>query len=165
MDNADKPITQITFSLPSDLKIKENARKVLALRFQHPDWTQGQIGKEVGITASRVGAILNHPRILAVMPLIARQRISGMVPDAVQAYQELINQKENLQVREKAANKVLTEKKVLDAPTVRIESEITLRSVCELQEIVRKASDAGFSDVVEADIIPDTPELDGPTAH
>jgi hypothetical protein len=164
MDKPDKPLTQITFTLPSDLKIKENARRVLALRFEHPEWTQEQIGKEVGITASRVGAILNHPRVLAAMPLIARQHVSGMVPDAIKAYKELINQKENLQVREKASNKVLTEKKVFDAPVVKVEGELTLKHVSALQDIVRKAAEGTQSDVIDAEILPDGPDDAPPVA-
>lgn len=152
-DSNDKPVTQITFTLPSDLKIKENARKVLSLRFEHPDWTNIQIGKECGITGSRVGAILNHPRVIAAMPLIARQHLSSYVPNALRAYKELVDQKENLQVREKAANKVLTEKKVLDAPTVKVEAEITHKHVHELQEIVRKAANEGFGDIVDAEVV------------
>jgi hypothetical protein len=137
---------------------------VLALRFEHPEWTQEQIGKEVGITASRVGAILNHPRVLAAMPLIARQHVSGMVPDAIKAYKELINQKENLQVREKASNKVLTEKKVFDAPVVKVEGELTLKHVSALQDIVRKAAEGTQSDVIDAEILPDGPDDAPPVA-
>lgn len=156
LSESNQPINQISFVLPADLRIRENARKVLSIRFEHPDWTHLQISEVVGISKARVGAILSNPRVLAALPMIGRQFISGMVPDAVKAYKQLVNQDVNLQVKEKAANKILTEKKVLDAPTVRVEAEITFKAVRELQEIVQKAAAEGFSDVVDAEIIPDT---------
>lgn len=155
MEEQNKQITQITFTLPADLKIKERARRILALRFEHPEWSQAQLARETGVSEGRVNHILNHPRVLAALPLIGRQYVSGMVPDAVKAYKKLVSQDVNLQVKEKAASRILSEKKVFDAPTIKVEGEITLKHVRELQEIVRNAAEVGISDIVDGEIITD----------
>ena len=164
MEPTDKQLIHITFTLPSDLKIRENAKRVLQIKFEHPDWTHEQIAKVVGVSRSRVGAILTHPRVLAAMPFIARQHLGGMVPEALKTYQDLIKQRDNLQVAEKASNKVLTEKKVFDAPVVKVEGELTLKHVSALQDIVRKAAEGTQSDVIDAEILPDAPEDTQPQA-
>lgn len=163
MEENKNPITTISFVLPPELKIKEKARRVLSLRFEHPDWTGQQIGNELGITQQRVSAILNHPRVLAAMPMIARQRISGLVPDAVAAYASLLKQNDNLQVKEKAAGKVLAEKKVFDAPTIIVKGELTFKHVSELQQIVAKAAEQVGNDVVDAELVDETGN-DSPSA-
>lgn len=164
MDNQPNQITSLTFQIPSNLRIKENARKVLALRFEHPEYTHRHIGELVGLSPGRVSIILNNPRILAAMPLLARQRLSNMVPKAIKAYEELVDQKINLQVREKAAGRVLSEKKVFDAPTIKVEGELTLKHVSALKDIVEKAHQVGLSDVVDAELVDDSnPDTTQPT--
>jgi hypothetical protein len=144
---------QITFTLPSDCRLGETARKALQLKFDHPEYTMKQMGEMLGVSATRIGQIMRHPRFIQMLPWVARQRIQDMAPSAAKAYQALIAQNVNLQVKEKAASKVLSETKVFDAPTIRVEGEITLRSVRELEQIVRKAADQP-QDVIEAEIIP-----------
>lgn len=126
------------------------------LRFEHPEWSNVQIGKELGITNQRVSAILTHPRVLAAMPLIGRQRIAGMVPQAAKAYEDLVKQNVNLQVKEKAAARILSDRKVLDAPEVKIVNEITLKDVCELRKIVSDAANFIPETVIDAEIVDDT---------
>lgn len=153
--DTNKSLTQISFNLPADLKIKEKARRILQVRFDHPDWSQTQIAKEVGVSHTRVHQILNHPRIRAVLPKISQQRMADALPDATKAYIDVIKQNVNLQVKEKAAGKLLSDKGVFDAPTVKVEGEITFKHVRELQEIVKKASGMEISDVVDGEIVAD----------
>jgi predicted transcriptional regulator len=142
---------QITFTLPADLRLKENARKVLALRFESPDLSHQQIAEQVGMTRQRVSAILRNPRVLAALPHIARQRIKNMVPKAVRAMEQLVEQNDNLIVKEKVVSRVLANEKVLDAPEILVRNEITLKTVTELQQIVQSA---GFfpTNVVDTEI-------------
>lgn len=143
---------EISFKLPNDLRIQANGRKILALRFEHPEWTHKQIGEAVGVSTSRVGQILSHPRIKQCMALVARQRIPDLLPKAVKAYEHMITQSSNLIVAEKAAGRILTDQKVFDVPETRVLVEITQKSVHELREIVAKAKDLP-ENVIDAELV------------
>jgi hypothetical protein len=147
----------VTFSLPPEMRLGDKAKQIIQLRFDHPEWTQKQIATTVGISESRVSIILHHPKVVAALPIVAKERLRSMVPKAMKAYEKLVDQDVNLQVKEKAAGKVLGENKVFDAPVVKVDHEITLRSVGELREIVEKAvKNPDF--VVDAEIVPEKSE-------
>lgn len=157
MSSSDANKIAITLTLPADFRLGMNARRIVQLRFDHPEWTQERIAKEVGLSLSRTNAILNHPRVVACFPTVAKQRLANMVPKAMKAYEKLVDQDQNLQVKEKAAGRVLGENKVFDAPVVKVEHDITLRSVHELMEIVENAA-KNPDLVVDAEIIPEKSE-------
>lgn len=161
MNPSERKSIQITFNLPADLRLKDNAKRLLQLRFEHPDWTYEQLSKEVGLAKSRISAILNHPRVVAAMPIIARHKLHSIAPKAAKAYEELIDQTENLQVREKASHVLLKETKVFDAPTVKVEATIGFSDVRELSEFVKKAA-ADAPPIVDAEIIS---ESDNPSVQ
>ena len=152
MDEKKQELTTISFTLPPDLKIQARARKVIALRFEHPDWTYMQLAHAVGLSHQRIAFILNHPRVLAAMPLIARQRIAGMVPKASKRLTELMEQNVNLEVSRKVTERVLTEKKVLDVPETKVVAEITLKTVDELRKMVQEAASVPQT-VIEAELV------------
>lgn len=129
----------VNLSLPGDLRLKDNAKRLLVLRFEHPDWTYEKLGQEVGLSNARISVILNHPRVLAALPHLARQRIKHLIPKATKAMQEMVEQTDNLAVREKVVARVLANEKVLDAPEITIKNEITLKTVTELQQMVQSA--------------------------
>lgn len=150
----DSKNNDLVIRLPSDLKLGENARKILALRFEQPDWTHKQIAQAVGVSTGRVGQILNHPRVLAAMPQISKQRITSMLPKAVSTYEKLLEQTINSITAEKVANRILTNEKVFSDQTteVKVSGSITLKSVQELREIVAKASQLP-ENVIDAEVV------------
>jgi hypothetical protein len=147
-----KPAFNISFSLPGTLRIGPSSKRVLELKFNHPEWTAGQIGKEIGISQQRVSTILRNPRILAAMPVIAKARFAGLVPKAVKAYEELVSQDKNLQVKEKAAAQVLKDSNVIDAPTLTIKHELSSKPIAELQAILDNAKGLP-SGIVDAELV------------
>jgi hypothetical protein len=129
----------VNLTLPADLRLKDNAKKLLVLRFEHPDWSYERLSQEVGLSKARISTILNHPRVLAALPHIARQRIKQLVPKATKAMEQLVEQNDNLMVKEKVVSRVLANEKVLDAPEIIVKNEITLKTVTELQQMVQSA--------------------------
>lgn len=157
MDITPKETQIITFTIPNELRIGPNAKRVLSLHFEHPEYTHKQIGDEVGISGARVSQILRNPRIINALPLIARQRLQSAVSKASKAYVDCVEQNENLAVKEKASHTLLREFKTLDAPTIKVEGEIRLLDVRALQEKVRAAAKAA-DNIVEAEIV-EPPEV------
>ena len=134
-------------------------KAIAEFRINNPTLTQAEVAKYFGLTPGRISSVLNMPAVKRHYPILMKQRVESMAPMALQAYQELVNQKDNLQVREKAAAKVLTESGVFDAPTVNVKTELTFTNVREMQEIVKRA--AAHPDlIVDAEVISeqDTPE-------
>lgn len=150
---------QITFTLPPDCRLGQTARQALQMKFDHPEYTHRQMGEALGVSATRIGQIMKHPRFIQMLPVVARQRISEMVPEAAKAYHDLVKQNVNLQVKEKAASKVLGETKVFDAPTITVKGEITFRDARELEQIVQKAAILP-QEIIEAEIVePEKPPM------
>lgn len=135
-------------------KIKE----VIEMYLLNPSMTQRDIAKAVGLSEGRISMILNSPRVHEVYPVLARRRIrSTLLPKALERYEKIIGESQNDAVAEKAASKVLSNEGVFDGPTVKLDGEIRIRDVRELQEIVQKAVVLPASDILEAEIIaPDT---------
>lgn len=152
-----KQLTSFTFHLPDNLKLGERSRRILALRFDHPEWSHEELGKAVGVSYQRVGQILSNPRVLDALPALARQRKKSLTPRALRSYEGLLVH-DNAIVRERAAAKILTENKVFDVPESKTTVEITLKSVSELQTIIQKASQLP-PNVIDAEVVQDqTPE-------
>lgn len=150
---------QINFTLPSDLRIGERACRILAIKFEHPEWTAKQIGDAVGVSSRRVSYLLSNQRVLAAMPIIARQRIKSMVPKATRALESLVDQNENLAVKEKAVTRVLADQKVLDAPEIVVRHDITVKSTQELEQMIR-SSQVIPPHVIEAEYSEDTTQAE-----
>jgi ParB-like chromosome segregation protein Spo0J len=151
MENEERGIT-IRITHPSGKEFGETVSRVIQLRFEHPDWTQDKIGKEVGVSYSRVSKILRSKKVREALPVLAREAMKDLTPEATRAYADLIRQNMNLAVKEKAASRVLSENKVFDAPTVTVKHELALTDVRALQEKVQRAAILP-SDVVDAELV------------
>jgi hypothetical protein len=103
---------------------------------------------------------LNSLQVRKHYPLLARRRLEDTaIAKAAKAYEELIDQTQNLQVREKASHAVLKEFGVFEAPDVRIAGDIRLVDVRSLEQIVRKAVDLP-QEIIEAEVIePENPPV------
>jgi hypothetical protein len=124
----------------------------------NPTKLHAEIAKEFNLSPARISQILRHPRITALYPLLARRRVQNKIlPKAIHAYEELVDQTQNLAVREKAAGTILKSERVLDAPTMHIEANLTLHDVRSLQNIVKQASELP-EPVYDAEVVPNEPE-------
>jgi transcriptional regulator with XRE-family HTH domain len=128
-------------------------KAIAEYRIQNPTLNQHEIAKALNVTPGRISQVLNSAQVRKHYPLLARRRLEDTaVAKAAKAYEELIDQTQNLQVREKASHVILKEFGVFEAPDVRIEGEITLRSVRELEQIVQRVSGTP-QDAIEAEIV------------
>lgn len=146
-----REIDVVSFKLPSDLGIKENGRKILELRFTHPDWSYQQIGDAVGVSRARVGQILNHPKVIAAMPHAGKQRYRSGIPKAVHTQLRLMDSKNDM-VADKASARLLEDQRVIDGPELTIKQDITIKTVQELRNIVEQAS-ALPSQIIDAEVV------------
>jgi predicted transcriptional regulator len=144
---------------PARLRNKEltpRMKQVVEYLFDHPQSTQKQIGNALGISDQRVSQILRSNRVLAAFPIVARMRVKQMIPKAVKAQQELIEQKENLMVRDKASARVLETGNIfVPQPTVQV-NVIQQLTNDELARLVNKNQSLTLNsvdtDIVETDI-------------
>jgi hypothetical protein len=143
---------------PDDLPTR--ARAIAEYYISNPTLKYTEIAKQFGVTPGRIGQVLRSRKVIERFPILARRIVqSKLLPMALDAYEKVIAQDQNLQVKEKAAGKVLSESGVFDAPTIRVEGEITLRNVRELEQIVRKAVDLP-QEIIEAEVIePENPPV------
>jgi hypothetical protein len=122
---------------------------------QNPSLQIKQIAKQFNVTDSRISQILRHPGVTKAYPILARRiMMTKMLPDAVEAYGQLVKQQKNLQVQEKAAGTILKQAGVFDAPDVTVRHEIGTRPIAELKAIVEQ-SKAVPEGVIEAEVVED----------
>lgn len=134
-------------------ELPKRCNEIVTYFLTNPNAKQHEIAKHFGITQGRVSTVLRSPAVVQHYPILQRRMLqSHFAPKAFKALEELVDQKVNLQVREKVVTKILTETKVFDAPDLRVEHSIELKPLNELQTIVRKAQIAPDS-VVEGEVI------------
>ncbi len=136
----------------NELKLTPRITEIVSLYFNDPSQSYTALAKSVGVSVARVSAIMNHPKVLAAYPILARSRIKSMVPKAVHRLERLMNQNENYAVSEKVVSKILDSEKVLEPSPQRFIHEIQMKSVSELQEIIDK-SKALPQVILDAEII------------
>jgi hypothetical protein len=128
------------------------ASKVVELRFEHPEWTQRQIAAQLNLKEYRVSEVLRSPRVQARYPILARQRLRNMVPQAVRRMGELMTQTENLEVSRKVTERVLDTEKVLEnQPQIQVNvfqslPESELKQLVDTQRIKDSAIDGEIID-------------------
>lgn len=129
------------------------SKAIAEYRLQNPTLNQQEIANHFGVTPGRISQVLNSIAVRQHYPILARRRVENtMLPLATQAYEELLAQKDNLAVREKASQVILRETGVFDVPTVKIEASLTFERVREIQEFVQKAA-ADASPILDAEVI------------
>ena len=129
--------------------------QVLECYFAHPDWTQEQIAKECGVSRPRISAILKNPRVTEAFPILARRVVrSRHLAKSLKAYEEIIDQNDNLAAKEKAAARVLSDQKVFDAPEIHVKNTIEVKSTEELEALLRHQSSIPPL-VIEAEVVKD----------
>jgi DNA-binding MarR family transcriptional regulator len=140
--------------------LPKRCKEIADYRIQNPTLNQHEIAKVFNVTPGRVSQVLNSLQVRKHYPLLARRRLEDTaIAKAAKAYEELIDQTQNLQVREKASHAVLKEFGVFEAPDVRIAGDIRLVDVRSLEQIVRKAVDLP-QEIIEAEVIePENPPV------
>lgn len=146
----------LTNAAGNEVTVGKRAHQIAQYVFDNPDKTYAQIGKDLGVNATRISAVLRNKRIIELFPILARRRIKGMMPQAVRRYQELMNQDVNLEVSRKVSESVLRESKVLESPDVTIRNTIELLPNEKLLEIIGKVKDVSGA-VIDAEIVSDDP--------
>ena len=128
--------------------------KEIAVHFlNNPHLKQHELAKHFGLSEGRISQVLRNPNVIKAFPLLARRILtSRMLPDAVQAYAKLVKQEKNLQVQEKAASTVLKQTGVFDAPDIKVQHDISVKPLAELQKVIENAK-LGPNEVVDAEIV------------
>lgn len=141
----------------SSIQLSTRIAQVVTYAFANPDLSYTQLGKHFNISIQRISQIMNHPKVLASYPILARRRIKSLVPSAVKRLERLMNQNVNLNVSEKAVSKILDSEKVLEPSVRHIVHEIQTKSVKELQDIIQGGKELPRQ-VIEAEISEHTQE-------
>lgn len=141
-------------SVSQDVGLGPRASVILEYLFEHPEMTHSQIGKALGVQRQRISAVMNHPRVRQAFPLLAKRIMrSKMLPSAIKAYSEIIEQSENLNAKEKAAGRILANEGVLDSTQkIEITNKFEMMRPEELKEMIEKASKIK-NPVYEAEIV------------
>lgn len=147
---------------PSDLG--KRTREIAEFYFQNPTMSRKDMAAKLGVGESRISRVLTHPKVRACYKVLAQQMQKDMIPLASKVQRDLMAKGQNEAVREKVAARVLASEKVLDnAQEIRIQSDITIKSVSELQQIISSAIQSPQPDVVDAELVDDAPDTTHPT--
>lgn len=141
----------------NEIELSPRISQIVTFFFSNPEMNYTQLSTHFNVSVARISQIMNHPKVLASYPILAKRRIKSMVPRAVERLGELMNQRDNLQVSEKVVSKILDSEKVLEPVDRRIIHEIQLKTVKELQDII-KGSKSLPKQAIEAEIVSDTKE-------
>jgi hypothetical protein len=134
----------------------QRSRQIAEYYFAHPEMTRVQIAAALGIHITRISQVLNHPKVRACYPWLARQQKSDLIPKAMKAIDACITQDANLIVKLKASEGILKSERVLDTPAIRIDGEIRITSVREIQQKLQEALNLAGEDVIDGEIVDDT---------
>lgn len=127
-------------------------RQVLEYIFEHPRADVKEIGKALGMSISRVYQIRKHPKFQAMFPEMARRKVKGLIPKAVDKLERLLEQSDNLEVSRKVTESVLGSQKVLENQP---QTQINVFQTMSIDDLKRKLDDIRTtpSDVVDTDVI------------
>ena len=136
--------------------ITNRTREIALFFIQNPTMTQKAIAEHFGVHETRIGRVLRHPRVTKEFPILARKVMRDKIlPKALERYERLIEKSQNDAVVEKAAGRVLASEGVFEAPTMKVEGEITFKSVQALKQIVSQGLSLDANEAIEAEIVSD----------
>mgnify|MGYP000570491348 CR=1 FL=1 len=139
----------------SEAGLGPRASEILQYVFDHPECTQKQVADAVGVSRPRVSYIVGHPKVLKAFPILARRRMSGMLPQAVKRFETLMNQDENLEVSRKVVEQILkTEGVIENVQHIEVKNTTEIKTTEELKQLIERARDLPPS-VIDAEIIVD----------
>jgi predicted transcriptional regulator len=134
---------------PKDLG--PQAQRVIQFKFDHPEMTQRQIAKELGISEARVSFIVRQKRFRDALPYLAKESRKDLIPLAAKVEKDLLKS-DNDEVRRKVVAGLWTDHKVSE-PEPRIEINIfqSMKND-ELTRIVDQ-SKSTIQDIVDVDLV------------
>ncbi len=135
-----------------DIELSPRISEIVNYFFANPSLNYTELSTHFNVSLPRISQIMNHPKVLAAYPVLARRAVKKLVPQAIGRLEHLMNQSENYAVSEKVVSKILDSEKVLEPQERKIIHEIQLKSVKELQDIV-EGSKAIPKQVIEAEIV------------
>ncbi len=137
-------------------KLHEKTRIIVEAHFEHPNLTQTDLAKKIGVPKQRVSAVLNHPRVQALFPVLARKKLKSMVPMAIKRLGQLANQDRNLEVSRKVTERVLDSEKVLEVQEIKIKNTFEVMPTDELTRIVKQNGDIA-NNAVDTELVDEQP--------
>lgn len=125
--------------MENNLALTPRLQAVVSFYFANPSLTQKEIAKALGLSEARISVILNHEKVLAAYPVLAKKRRKALLPKMLRRHETLALQNENLVVAERATTRYLESEKVFEPQERKVIHEIQLKTVQELQQIVNDA--------------------------
>ena len=139
----------------NEISLTPRITEIVTYYFANPSNTYTDLATHFNLSLARISQIMNHPKVLASYPILAKRRIKSMLPKAVERLDHLMNQSENYAVSEKVVSKILDSEKILEQSPRTIIHEIQMKSVKELQDIIQDAATLP-QQVIEAEIVAET---------
>jgi plasmid maintenance system antidote protein VapI len=138
----------------SDIGLGPRATQILEYVFDHPELSQKEIAKDMGVSPNRISTIMNHKRVIAAFPLLGRKRISNMLPKALSRFSTLMNQNDNLEVSRKVTESVLKNEKVIDnTQHYVVKNQFEMMRPEELADIVKRAKLIDGNDIIQGELV------------
>lgn len=158
MDNL--PVPRKPNPKDKETGLTQRMRQIVEFVFDNPMLEHQAIADHFKISRTRVYVILHHPKVLDAYPVLARNKIRGMVPKAIKRFNDLMNQEANLAVSEKVTTRVLDSQKVLAPVEITHIHELGHATIDELHRIVNQSQQI-LEPVIDGELInPDDPQVD-----
>lgn len=105
----------------SKSEISPRLKQIVEFVFDNPGLTHRQLAAKLGLSHGRISQVLNHERVIAYYPVLAKRQYNGLIPKALRAQAELVDLKSNPMVRDKASARVLEAANILNSqPLVQV---------------------------------------------
>jgi predicted transcriptional regulator len=135
-------------------KLNERERMVAHLLIDNPNLTYGEIGEYIGVSAATVMSYMKRGRLLKAIRSAASNEVIRMIPRAIQAYRDLLDQNENLGEKQKVATKILESEKLLGPNRMEIGvTDMRNESTERLRELIKEAKDFPDQVIQEAEVV------------
>jgi hypothetical protein len=141
----------------TEIQIGPRVAQILEYVFDHPTAAPKDIAKHFGISAARVYQVVKNKKFIAAMPKVARKRYQALIPKALKAQEELIEQRENLMVSDKASARALESSKVFEIQSQNTQNVFINMRIEDLRNVIDRTPPVQ-GPIVDAEIDEDPPK-------
>lgn len=134
-------------------RLNQRTKNILTDYFDNPDQTHKTLAERYGVSIARVGKVLRSDVALFLFKDLASRKVQSLTPKSAQVLSNLLKTwKEQPETARKVAEKVLTETKVINAPTLIVKNQFEALSHEDLKRYVHQA-DKLPEPVIEGEIV------------
>lgn len=145
-------------AIPARVRVEElrneRQKKIAHMLIDNPRVTMEELARETGVTINTVAAYMAQAKILKALRHVGAQEVTRMIPRALKAYSEILDQTVNVSERNKVATKVLESEKIIGPNRVEIGiRDMASESTERLRQMIKEAKEFPDQVITEAEVV------------